>query len=182
MSQPPEITPEKMPTKPWQKTWIRHLITVVVFFALYFAVRPFMQGDVIQGDVPQMQVESITGQNIDLQAMNQQGKPVLVHFWATWCSICEFSKEGIEDLAKDYFVINIATQSADDDQLLEYAKTHNMNPNLIVNDFDGVWMEMFGARAVPADFIIDANGEIAFVEVGLSSSWGLRFRLWLAEL
>lgn len=143
-------------------------------------MRPFFQGDVIQGEAPQMQLQTLGGETLDLQAINAQGKPVLVHIWATWCPICNFAKEGIEELAKDYRVISIATQSGSDAALLEYAQQHGMNPSLIVNDYDGKWMQTFGAKAVPADFIINPNGEIQFVEVGISSQWGLRFRLWIA--
>lgn len=141
-----------------------------------------MQGEVIEGKAPLMQVTSINGKTLDLQALNQQGKPVLIHIWATWCPICDISKGGIESVAKDYAVINIATQSADDEQLLDYAKKHDMNPDFIVNDLEGKWLKTFGAKAVPADFIVSQNGEISFVEVGYTTPWGLRLRLWWAEL
>lgn len=169
-------------TKIWQKNWFKNLMTVVLFIAIYLAIRPFMQGDVVQGKAPQMSVTSITGKNIDLQQLNQQGQPVLVHIWATWCPICEVSKGGIESVAEDYAVINIATQSADDEQLLAYAKQHDMNPDIIVNDLEGQWLKTFGAKAVPADFVIDPQGNIAFVEVGFTTAWGLRLRLWWASL
>ena len=175
-------TPEKRATSFWQKPWVKNLGTVVIFFVIYLALRPFFQGDVIQGQAPQIQLQTLGGQTLDLQAINASGKPVLVHIWATWCPICNFAKDGIEDIAKDYPVISIATQSGSDDSLLDYAAEHGMNPNLIVNDYDGKWMQTFGAKAVPADFIINPNGEIQFVEVGISSQWGLRFRLWIAGL
>lgn len=166
----------------WQKNWFKNLMTVVLFIAIYLAIRPFMQGDVIEGQAPTMQVQSITGETLDLQKMLENGEPVLIHIWATWCPICEVTKDFVEGVAEDYQVINIATQSADDDQLLEYAKANNMNPNIIINDFSGEWMKTFGAKAVPADFVIAPNGDIAFIEVGFTSAWGLRLRLWWASL
>ncbi|WP_038126335.1 redoxin domain-containing protein [Thiomicrorhabdus sp. Milos-T2] len=174
---------QPLPTvKFWQKKWVKNLITVVIFVAIYLSVRPFMQGDVIHGQAPIMQVTTINGNTIDLQALNQQGKPVLIHIWATWCPICKVSKGGVESIAKDYAVINIATQSADNDQLLTYAKENEMNPNIIVNDLEGKWLKTFGAKAVPADFVVAPNGKIEFVEVGFTTAWGLRLRLWWAGL
>ncbi|NQY94051.1 MAG: protein disulfide oxidoreductase, partial [Campylobacteraceae bacterium] len=35
-------------------------------------------------------------------------KPVLVHFWATWCPICKFESPNVETISKDYEVITIA--------------------------------------------------------------------------
>ena len=164
------------------KPWVKNSLTVLLFVAAFLLIRPIMQGDVIQGQAPVMQVQTITGKQIDLQALNQQGKPVLVHIWATWCPICSASKGGIESISEDYDVINIATQSLDDDQLLDYAKEHKMNPDIIVNDLSGHWMTTFGAKAVPADFVIAPNGEIEFIEVGFTTSWGLRLRLWWSQL
>lgn len=170
------------PLKIWQKNWFKNLITVLIFILIYLSVRPFMQGDVIHGQAPIMHVTSINGKTLDLQAMNQQGKPVLVHIWATWCPICQVSKGGIESVAEDYAVINIATQSADDEQLLTYAQENQMNPDFIVNDLEGHWLKTFGAKAVPADFVVAPNGEIKFIEVGFTTAWGLRLRLWWAGL
>ena len=159
-----------------QRKWVKNLLTAIFFIALYLAIRPFMQGDVIEGTAPTLQTESITGKAIHLK--DYQGKPVMVHFWATWCPICEFEREGIEDVAKDYAVINIATQSNNDEGLLTYAKVHQMNADIIVNDFDGTLMKQFGARAVPATFMIGPDGKVEFVEVGYSTSLGLKARLW----
>jgi len=176
-------TPSKISPPPslLQKKWVKNSLTVLVFLAIYLILRSFMQGEVIHGQAPTMKVQTITGKTLDLQALNQQGKPVLVHIWATWCPICDLSKGGVESIAKDYAVINIATQSGSDAELLAFAKANEMNPDLIVNDQQGKWMQTFGAKAVPADFIVAPNGEITFVEVGFTTAWGLRLRLWWAQ-
>ncbi len=163
-----------------KKRWVKNSLTALVFIGVFFILRSFMQGEVIHGQAPIMKVQTITGKTLDLQALNQQGKPVLIHIWATWCPICDLTKGGVESVANDYAVINLATQSGSDAELLAFAKANEMNPELIANDFDGKWMQLFGAKAVPASFIIAPNGEIAFVEVGFTSAWGLRLRLWWA--
>lgn len=168
-------------TRFWQTSWGKNGLTVVLFVGLFLLLRPLMQGDVIEGQAPVIKGQSITGKAINLKQTLQQGKPVLVHFWATWCPICEFSRDGVEAISEDYPVLNIATQSGDDAQLHAYAQQHDMNASLIVNDFDGKLMQQFGPKAVPAGFIIAPNGEIEFIEVGFTSAWGLRLRLWLAS-
>lgn len=160
----------------WQRKWVKNLLFALFLVILYITLRPFMQGDVVQGPAPAFETESITGEPIRLA--DYRGQPVMVHFWATWCPICQLERDSVERLSEDYPVINIATQSMDDDGLLAFAKEHNMNPNQIVNDFDGQLMKAFGARAVPASFIIGPDGDVSFVEVGYTTPYGLRARLW----
>lgn len=163
----------------WQNKWFNNGVWLVGFLLIYLALRPLMQGDVVRDIAPDFQATSLAGETLRLSDF--EGEAVLIHFWATWCPICEFSRDGIEKIAADYNVISVATQSGDDQFLLDYAAEHNMDTRLIVNDADGHLYQLYGARAVPADFIINADGEVAFVEVGLSSSWGLRARLWWAN-
>ncbi len=159
----------------FRKNWVQNGIWIVLLLIIFLGLRPFMQGDVAQGQAPLIQGESITGKTIDLQSIQE---PTLIHFWATWCPICSTTQSGIEALAKHHPVINIATQSGDNDFLLAHAKENNMNPDLIFNDFNGEILQAFGARAVPASFIIDTNGEIRFIEVGFTTGVGLRVRFW----
>ncbi|MEA3405245.1 MAG: redoxin domain-containing protein [Pseudomonadota bacterium] len=167
------------PPKLWQKGWVKNLLTVLIFVIAYLSLRPFMQGEVIHGQIPAIEMETITGEYVSLADIKE---PTLVHIWATWCPICDVTKGSVESVAEDYQVINIATQSGDDQALLEYAKLNELNPNIIINDYDGKLMQQFGNKAVPADFIIAPGGQIEFVEVGFTSEIGLRLRLWWASL
>lgn len=162
----------------WQNKWFNNGIWLFGFVILYLILRPLMQGDVVQHQAPNFSAQNLAGETVQLADF--AGKPVLIHFWATWCPICEFSHEGIEKLAKNYQVLAIATQSGDQQQIEEYLQKHQLNRDLVLLDPTGEIFKAYGARAVPADFIIDKNGAIKFVEVGLSSAWGLRLRLWWA--
>lgn len=175
----PPNSPSTEETPFWRKTWVQNTYWIVGTIILFLIARPLMQGDVIHGQVPDIQTTSITGKQIHIQ--DYQGKPVLIQFWATWCPICAYERDGIERVAEKYNVINIATQSGTDAELLAFAKEHGMNPNLIVNDHDGKLMKAFGARAVPASFVVDKKGQIQFVEVGFTTSMGLKARLWYLQ-
>jgi hypothetical protein len=51
-----------------------------------------------------------------------------------------------------------------------------------VVDEDGKLAEQYGIHGVPTSYVLDGEGNIRFREVGLTSGWGLRLRLWLAEV
>jgi len=160
----------------WQTETAKNVIWVLAIIAIYFIARDYMQGEVVKGPAPIFNAVSITGKPVQLEAY--KGKPVLVHFWATWCPVCEYERDGIEEVAKDYDVINIASQSGSTRELLEYAQKHGMNADIIINDNDGRLMKLYKAHATPTSFIIDKEGQIQFVEVGYSTSVGLKTRLW----
>ena len=107
-------------------------------------------------------------------------KPVLVHFWATWCPICEFEAKNIEKLSKDYEVLTIATQSGSKENIQNYLKKHNLNFK-VVNDEDGFYQRTFNIKAFPTTLIYDDNKILKFSEVGYTSTLGLYARMWWAD-
>lgn len=163
----------------WKRPWVNNGLWVLGAFVIYMIIRPFMQGDVIHGKVPNLTLTTLTGQVIHLQDIKQ---PTLIDFWATWCPICRAMDSSITSIAKDHPVIAIATQSAPDAPLKLVVQSLGLPPRIIVNDQDGKLLKQFGARAIPASFIVDGKGNIKFVEVGYTTELGLRFRLWLASL
>lgn len=86
----------------------------------------------------------------------------------------------INDLAKDVPFISLAIQSVDNGDLIAYMAEQGVDFP-VINDSDGQISKEYGVRGVPATFVLDADGEIRFVTTGLSSSWGLRLRLWWVE-
>ncbi len=71
-------------------------------------------------------------------------------------------------------------QSGDAHEVLSYLDERGVNFPVIVDEY-GKIAQRFGVSRVPASFIIDSQGAIAFTEVGYTSNWGLRLRLWLAD-
>jgi len=173
------MTKEKLTLSFLKKNWVQNLIWAIGFLIIFLTLRPFMQGDVVEGIAPNFIEQSMTGQTINLA--DYQGKPVLIHFWATWCPICEVELSGIESVAQDYQVIKIASTSGTNEDIIEYAKNNNMALDNIINDKDGTLMKRYGAKALPASFVLDSAGEIKFIEVGFTTSYGLKARLWSLE-
>lgn len=107
-------------------------------------------------------------------------KPVLVAFWATWCSICKAEAGNLDDIARDTPFLGVAMQSGDNTEVSRYLAQRNRRlPS--INDNDGRLAAAWKVAGVPTHFIIDGHGNIRFRVVGYASEWGLRARLWWAE-
>jgi thiol-disulfide isomerase/thioredoxin len=150
-----------------------------VALLLLLSFRAYQQRDVPKGAAPLLEGTDLDGNAVTLASY--RGKPVLLHFWATWCGVCKVEQSNIDAVAKDFPVLSVAAQSGSPPEVAGYVSEHRIAPVVVV-DQRGEWAQRFGVRSFPASFVIDANGEIRHVEIGYTTELGLRARLWLARL
>lgn len=161
-----------------QHRGVKLAIEILIILLIYFAIKAYMQRDLVQGTAPALENTLLNGQVVNLQSY--QGKPLLLHFWATWCGVCKLEENSIDAISKDHPVLTIAMSSGSNKELSDYLKNNNLSFP-VINDNDGKLVQRFGVNGVPTSFIIDPVGNIAYTEVGYTTSWGLRLRLWLAD-
>ena len=162
------------------KKWLGYAVNVLVIVVLVAGIRGWQQRDMISGTAPALQGETLAGVPYILPA--RPGRPVLVHFWATWCPICRAEQGSISAIARDHAdVITVAMQSGSAEQVSRHMREQDLGFP-VLNDPDGRLSGAWGVHAVPASFIISPDGKIRFVEVGYTTGIGLRVRLWLAGL
>lgn len=162
-----------------KRRWLRWSIELLIIVALIFGIRTWQQRTLVDGVAPDFAQEALDGQVVQLA--DYQGKPAMLHFWATWCPMCEFEQSGVSNIANDWPVVTVAYQSGDRDEVQRYIERNGLENWTVLVDEDGELSRQYGVQGVPTNYIIDSEGNIRFREVGLSSSWGLRFRLWLAD-
>lgn len=163
----------------WNKKFNKWLIEISIVIVVLVSIRAWTQRDIISGQVPLLSAKTLTGETINLATQRQQ--PLLIHFWASWCPVCEFEQNSIQSISSDYPVLSIAMSSGTNDEIMAYMKKSGINFK-VVNDIAGTWVNHFGIKGVPVSFIVDNNNNIKFKEVGYTTEWGLRLRLWWAGL
>ena len=103
-------------------------------------------------------------------------KPLLIHFWASWCPTCKFEAPNIEKISQNYEVITIAVQSGTNEEVKKYLDEHNLTFK-VVNDEDGFFSQKFNIKAYPSTFIYDENKNLRFTEVGYTTTFEVYFRM-----
>lgn len=152
----------------------------LVFVAIVLlAVRIYQQRDLPQGPAPALGGIDIHGQPRSLQ--DYRGQAVLVHFWATWCGVCKAEAGNISAIAQDLPVLTIASHSGTDRDVADYMRSEGLSWATL-GDPRSELARRFGVRAYPTSFILNGEGEIRHVEVGYTTTLGLRARMWLAGL
>ena len=107
-------------------------------------------------------------------------KPLVVHFWATWCPICKVEAPNIQKLSDDFEVITIAVQSGTKKEIENYLDEQKLNFK-VINDEDGYYSREFNIKAFPTTFIYDKNKDLKFSEVGYTSTFGLYVRAFFSK-
>ena len=52
--------------------------------------------------VPSVNVKTLQGKTINTSSFNNDGKPIVISFWATWCSPCKKELNNISEVYEDW--------------------------------------------------------------------------------
>ncbi len=132
------------------------------------APQPLKVGD----SVPPFSLQTLDGKTLNIASF--KGKVVLLDFWATWCGPCRQAMPELKTLlqqntGKPLVMISV---SADQDRKApeEFARENGMT---WIQAWDGqgkVIGGVFGAGSLPSYVVIDADGKIAYLMKGWSTS------------
>ena len=154
---------------------LRWLLQACLLLGAIYLLHLHQVRHVVEGPAPAFSGRLLDGERVSLQDF--RGQPVLLHFWATWCPVCRLEQAAIDEISRDYAVLSVALDDISDDVLQDWMTEQGVS-FAVIRDPGGVIAGKFGVSAVPSSLIIDANGNIRFVEVGYTTELGLRLRLW----
>jgi thiol-disulfide isomerase/thioredoxin len=150
------------------------LILLVLSNLVSYLKRP----DIAFTQAPSINATLLSGSQVNLEQYH--GKPLMIHFWATWCPTCKVEAPTIDTLAKEYQVITVAVNSGSNAELKAF-----MNENgytfPVINDQHSELSKAYHISAFPTTYILDEKGAVSFIDVGFTSNPGLRLRLWGAK-
>jgi cytochrome c biogenesis protein CcmG/thiol:disulfide interchange protein DsbE len=95
------------------------------------------------------------------------GKPFLLNVWASWCPTCRYEHPVITDLAESGAVrvigLNYRDEAADAQQWLRrFGNPYEFS----LADVSGRTGIDFGVYAAPESFLVDAEGNVVFKQIG----------------
>jgi peroxiredoxin len=166
--------------KPGKKRRIgRYLLEALIVIALIVGINSWRTRDAVSGPAPLLSGNTLSGESYVLP--RKPAEPHLVYFWASWCPVCRLQDGNIATLSEEFPVITVAMSSGTDDEVREYLEQEGISFP-VINDENGEISNRWGVKGVPTTFIVDSMGEIRFVEIGYTTTLGLRARRWLAEV
>lgn len=165
-----------MPVKLWR--WMKESIKFIIIISLFSIAIDFWRSkDMPSETIPTLATNTIDQQWVDIEKMSYD-KPVLLYFWATWCSVCNLVSPSINWLADKHQVVSIAITSGDDRRLTQFMK-YKKYDFPVINDSTAKISQEWGVTATPSIVIIK-NGQISSITTGATTPIGLWLRLIFA--
>jgi peroxiredoxin len=159
------------------KRWLHVAAQVALALLLYFGVHAYVQRGVASGAAPALAGRDLAGRSASVA--EYRGRPLVVHFWATWCPVCKAEIGNVAALAQDHAMLTVASSSGDAAQIRAWCAERGLSLPVVVDE-DGALARAWGVRAFPTSFFLNGEQRIRIAETGFTSSAGLRARAWVA--
>jgi len=132
--------------------------------------RPIVRENSRRTHAPDFALKDAQGRLVHLADF--KGKVVLLDFWATWCGPCKIEIPWFMEFQRKYKDrgFEVLGVSMDDDgwkAITPFVNQKKINYRIVLGD-DKTGDQYGGLEALPTTFVIDRNGRIASVHVGLA--------------
>ena len=125
------------------------------------------EGTEVGSLAPDFRLISISGDVIHLSQF--QGKPVVVNFWATWCTPCVVEMPNLQKIYEEHdkqFEILAVNAGESEFTVKQFAKAIGID-FLVLLDPDFDIQSRYKIRGYPTTFVLDADGVVQAQHIGI---------------
>jgi peroxiredoxin len=142
---------------------MKSIVLFVLVFVTYFS---FSQETDLK-KVPSVDLKDLKGKKINTGSLGFNG-PIVISFWATWCSPCKKELNTIHDFYSDWKEetgVTLVAVSIDDEKTKNSVDTYVKGKAWdfeVLLDPNGDFKRAMGVNNVPHTFLIDKEGNIVY--------------------
>ena len=150
---------------------MKTIITTALFGVLLSSSVAFGQEGEHKGlehKVPEVQLKNTEGETINTGELENDGNPIIISFWATWCTPCKKELNTINEMYIDWqdeTGVRLIAVSVDDERtknrVVPYVDSKAWEYQILL-DPNGEFKRAMGVNNVPHTFLIDGEGNIVY--------------------
>ena len=146
---------------------IKKLILSLLVIA-FFTVSSFSQNRTL----PSVKVKNLKGSLVNIQTIENDGNPIVISFWATWCKPCKKELNTIAEVYEDWQEetgVKLVAISIDDSRSASKVKPYVNSSGWeyeIYLDPNRDLSRSLGVSTVPHTFLLDGKGNIVWEHRG----------------
>jgi len=139
----------------------------IFFFTILFSVNYlFSQNNNFK--IPSVEVKSIDGKKFNTKDISNNGKPIIIDFWATWCKPCVMELTAIADKYQDWQTetgVKVYAVSIDDtksmNRVVPFVNGKGWDYTVLL-DPNSDFKRAMNVINVPHVFIVDSIGNVVY--------------------
>ena len=124
--------------------------------------------------IPSVKLKDIDGNSLNTAELSNDGKPMVISFWATWCAPCKKELNAIHEVYEDWqdeTGVKVIAVSIDDarsaTRVKPYVDAQGWEFEVLM-DTNGDFKRSLNVNNVPQTFLVDGNGDIVWTHSGYS--------------
>ncbi len=146
---------------------------LLVFSLTLFVTYSFAQDDAKNyGKVPSVEVKTLDGKTVNMSEISNDGKPIIITFWATWCKPCIKEHDAINDVYEDWVdetgvkMIAISIDNARSSKRVAPTVNGKSWEFEVLLDENSDLKRAMNVNVPPHTFILNGEGNIVWQHVG----------------
>lgn len=122
--------------------------------------------------LPSVRLKDIHGKTIDTRTLNNDGKPLVISFFATWCKPCMRKLRAIDEVYEEWQAqtgVKLVLISIDDAQNSSKVKPLVDGEGWdfeVLLDSDSEFARLMQVQSIPHVFVTNAEGKIVYNHMG----------------
>ena len=118
--------------------------------------------------IPSVNLKNLEGKTVNTSSFSNDGKPMIINFWATWCSPCKRELNNIADVYEDWVEetgVKLIAISIDDarnsGKVAPYVNGKGWEYEVYI-DSNQDFKRALNVNNVPHTFLVNGKGEIVW--------------------